>query len=203
MSTQEITQATESPPATIELDPFARAVQTVAGAAAAISLPLLWLSISSLASAVLVWGAWVAPFLTASIVSLIAGLGSLGLLAVPGLLLLKAHWMLRDLARLPGRVDALKGLAPLDVLAQARADAEKAAPKGRGARMAAMARAYGRIIIDLRTAVLGAEEALVKMVPQVCLIASPVTFLLAGFAIVVSSLLSVLGLAAFLRLVLA
>jgi hypothetical protein len=111
--------------------------------------------------------------------------------------------MLKDLVRLPGRVDALKGALPVNVLARARAEAQEAAGKGWGARMVAVARAYGQVVLELRAAVLGAEEALAKLLPQVRFIASPATFLLAGFALAASALLSVLGLAALLRLLLA
>ena len=82
MTTAETTrtQTTGAPAAGNELDPFSRAVQTAAGASTALALPALCLAVSSLSAAVLVWGAWVAPFMTASLVSVVASLGALVLL---------------------------------------------------------------------------------------------------------------------------
>ena len=187
---------------TQEQDPLVRAVQTITGASAALSPPFFWVSIGSLAAAVLVWGAWVAPFLSVSLVSVIAGIASLALLAVPGLFLLKVYRALRDLPRLLDRVPDFKNVLPVDVLGRARAQAQEAAGKGFFSKVTALSCAYGRIILELRTSVLGAEDTLVKAAGSasvVSFIASPATFLMAGFALGASALLSIFGAAAFLR----
>jgi hypothetical protein len=201
MTTAETTQ---SDTATREQDPLARAVQTVIGASAALAPPFFWLSISSLAAAVLVWGAWVAPFLSASIVSLFAGLAALILLAAPGLFLLKAHRVVREIPLLLDRAAAFRNVLPADVLGRARARALETAGQGFAAKVTADARAYAQTVLELRASVLGAEDALAKVAGAASLvrfIASPVMFLVAGFAVAASALLSVFGAAALLRLI--
>jgi hypothetical protein len=199
MTTLESTQAEA---ATREEDPLLRAVQTITGASAALAPLFLWVSIGSLAAAVLVWGAWVAPFLSFSIVSVIAGIASLTLLVVPGLFLVKVYRALRDLPRVLDRVAEFKSVLPADVLGRARAQAQEAAGKGFFSKAIALSCAYGRTILELRTAVLGAEEVLTNAAGTgsvLSFLVSPATFLLSGFAMGASALLYVFGAAALIR----
>jgi hypothetical protein len=177
-------ESTHAETATQEQDPVLRAVQTITGASAAVAPLFLWVSIGSLAAAILVWGAWVAPFLSVSLVSVIAGIASLALLVVPGLFLVKVYRALRDLPHVLDRVAEFKRVLPADVLGRARAQAQEAAGKGFFSKPIALSCAYGRTILELRTTVLGAEEVLTKVPGTGSLLsflASPATFLLSGF----------------------
>jgi hypothetical protein len=207
MNTPRTTEAQthQTQDATPEQDPFARAIQTAAGASAALSLPVLCLSIASLAAAVLVWGAWVAPFMSASIVSLIASLAALVLLAAPGIVVLKIQRMLHGLARLPERFTPVRHLVRVDFQARLREELKEAASRGWVAQAKTLAGAYVRAVHELYRAVVGAQDEL----SRIASVASSVRFvtnawmcILAGFASIAAALLSLFGFLALIRLTL-